>query len=100
MSGQKEGKRKGQHLIHTSLLMIMKVPFSPDILGLVQLPALLPTLPAQNSHNPLFFLSFKELVNFPGSLAVKTLCCQCRGERVLSLVRELRSHMPYGAVKN
>ena len=36
---------------------------------------------------------------FPGSLVVKTLHFQRRGE-VLSLVRELRSCMPRGMVKN
>ena len=33
---------------------------------------------------------------FPGSPVVKDLCFQCKGQWVLSLVGELRSHMPCG----
>ena len=37
--------------------------------------------------------------DFPGSPAVKTLLCHCRGLQVQCLVKELRSHMLHGAVK-
>ena len=33
---------------------------------------------------------------FPGGPVVKDLCLKCRGHWVLSLVGELRSHMPCG----
>ena len=32
--------------------------------------------------------------DFPVGPAVKTLCSQCRGSGIQSLVRELRSHIP------
>ena len=32
-------------------------------------------------------------MDFPGCPVVKTVCFQCRGAQVQSLVRELRSHM-------
>ena len=39
------------------------------------------------------------LLDFPGSPVVKTLCFQCLGAQVQSLVMELRFHMLCGAAK-
>ena len=45
--------------------------------------------------------TLKSLYNrdFPGGPGIKTPWSSCRGAWVWSLVRELRSHMPHGAVK-
>ena len=36
---------------------------------------------------------------FPGGPVVRTPCFHCWGPRVLSLVKELRSHKPWGSAK-
>ena len=47
------------------------------------------------THKLLLILSDRD----PGGPVIKTPYFQCRRQRVQSLVRELRSHMPYGVIK-
>ena len=44
----------------------------------------------------LIFQNYIHGRDFPGGPVVKDLCFQCKGHWVLSLVGELRSHMPCG----